>query len=46
MSPSRIAWLVTVLVALITSVLVLISGYHGYAAVFFAVGVAAAINLL
>ena len=42
----RIAWLVTVVAALITSLLLLLSGYDGYAGVFLAVGVAAAINLL
>ena len=46
MAPSRIAWIVTVVVALITSLLVLLSGYTGYAGVFLAVGLAAAINLL
>jgi hypothetical protein len=42
---SRIAWLVTVLACLVTSLLLLISGYQGYAGVALAVGAAAAINL-
>jgi hypothetical protein len=42
---SRIAWLVTVFVCLLTSLLLLASGYHGYAGVALAVGVSAAINL-
>jgi hypothetical protein len=45
MGLSRIAWIVTVAAALITSLLVLLSGYEGYAGVFLAVGIAAAINL-
>jgi hypothetical protein len=43
---NRIAWLVTVLACLLTAVLLLISGYQGYAAVAAAVGASAAINLL
>ena len=46
MSIGRIAWLVTALVCLITSVILLLSGYQGYAAVFLVVGASAAINLL
>ena len=42
----RIAWLVTVVAALVTALIVLLSGYEGYAGVFLAIGVAAAINLL
>lgn len=42
----RIAWLVTVGIALVTALLTLISGYVGYAGVFVAVGASAAINLL
>ncbi|HEX8208090.1 MAG TPA: hypothetical protein VF587_18650 [Solirubrobacteraceae bacterium] len=42
---SRIAWLLTVAVALITAVLLLISSYNGYALLAFAVGCSAAINL-
>jgi hypothetical protein len=43
---SRIAWIVTVGICLITAVILLGSGYWGYAGVAFAVGVAAGINLL
>jgi hypothetical protein len=43
---SRVAWAITVVISLITSLMCLLSGYNGYAAVFLAVGVAAAINLL
>jgi hypothetical protein len=46
MAISRIAWLVTVLVALLTALLLLLSGYTGYAALGVAVGASAAINLL
>lgn len=42
---NRIAWLATVLAALITALLLLLSGYNGYAAVAVAVGLSAAINL-
>jgi hypothetical protein len=42
----RIAWIVTVFVALLTAVLLLISGYTGYAGLGLAVAIAAAINLL
>jgi hypothetical protein len=41
----RIAWIVTVLVALLTAILLLLSGYTGYAALAVAVGASAAINL-
>jgi hypothetical protein len=41
----RIAWIVTVGIALITALLMLIAGYVGYAGVFVAVGVSAAINI-
>lgn len=41
----RIAWLVTVVAALVTALLLLLSGYYGYAGVFLAVGLSAAINL-
>jgi hypothetical protein len=43
---SRFAWITTVLVALVTAVLLLLSGYTGYAALSVAVGISAAINLL
>lgn len=42
---ARIAWLTTVLVALITAVLLLLEGYTGYAALSVAVGASASINL-
>ena len=41
----RIAWLVTVGVCALAVVLLLVSGYQGYAAVTGAVGLSAAINL-
>jgi hypothetical protein len=43
---TRIAWLVTVLVALITALLLALSGYTGYAGLGVAVAASAAINLL
>jgi hypothetical protein len=43
---ARIAWMVTVLVALITALLLLLSGYDGYAGLGVAVAGSAAINLL
>ncbi|MCW3030760.1 MAG: hypothetical protein QOF54_159 [Solirubrobacteraceae bacterium] len=46
MTVTRIAWLVTVLVALLTGLLLLLGGYHGYAGLGLAVAIAAAINLL
>ena len=42
---SRIAWLVTVVVCLIATVILFFSGYDGYAGVVLAVAVAAGINL-
>jgi hypothetical protein len=42
---SRIAWLVTVGVCLIAALVLLLSGYDGYAGVVLAVCVSAAINL-
>ena len=42
----RIAWIMTVLVAFLTALLLLLSGYDGYAGLSFAVGLSAAINLL
>jgi hypothetical protein len=42
----RIAWLVTVLACLIAVLILVLQGYYGYAAVTFAVAVAAGINLL
>jgi hypothetical protein len=46
MAIERIAWLATVFVALLTGLLLLLSGYTGYAALGLAVAIAAAINLL
>lgn len=46
MDISRVSWIATVLVALLTAVLLLLSGYTGYAALSVAVGISAAINLL
>lgn len=46
MSFSRVAWILTVLVWVVTAVLLLLAGYTGYAGLSIAVGVSAAINLL
>ena len=46
MAVERIAWLVTVVVALLTALLLLLSGYTGYAGLGLAVAAAASINLL
>jgi hypothetical protein len=46
MAMERIAWLTTVLVALVTALLLLLSGYTGYAGLGLAVAVSAAFNLL
>jgi hypothetical protein len=42
---ARISWLATVGICLITALILLISGYDGYAGVTVAVAIAAAINL-
>jgi hypothetical protein len=42
---TRIAWLCTVGACLITAVILLLSGYYGYAAVAVAVAASAAVNL-
>ncbi len=42
---NRIGWLVTVAAALVTAVLLFLSGYNGYGALAIAVAVSAAINL-
>jgi hypothetical protein len=42
---NKIAWLVTVAAALITALLLFVSGYNGYGAIAIAVGLSAAINL-
>lgn len=41
----RIAWLTTAVACLIAAAVVLLEGYHGYAAVAFAVAISAAINM-
>jgi hypothetical protein len=46
MAITRIAWFATVLVALITALLLALSGYDGYAGLGVAVAASAAINLL
>jgi hypothetical protein len=46
MSITRVAWTVTVLVALLTALLLLLAGYTGYAGLGVAVAASAAINLL
>jgi hypothetical protein len=43
---SKIAWLTTVVICLVASLILLLSGYLGYAGVVFAVALAAGINLL
>jgi hypothetical protein len=42
----RIAWMITTLACVLATVIVLIKGDRGYAAVAFAVAVSAGINLL
>jgi len=44
-SLDRLAWLITVLACLVTSALLLLSGYLGYAGVLLAVAASAAVNL-
>ncbi len=46
MAVERVAWIVTVLAALLTALLLLLSGYQGYAGLGLAVAVSAAINLV
>ena len=46
MSVTRIAWLATVVAALMTALLLLLAGYTGYAGLGLAVALSAAINLL
>ena len=45
MSVTRIAWAITVVVALITALLLLLAGYTGYAGLGVAVAASAAVNL-
>jgi hypothetical protein len=42
---ARISWLITVGICMVTALVLLISGYDGYAGVTVAVAIAAAINL-
>ena len=42
---NRIAWIATVGICLVAALILLISGYDGYAGVTLAVAIAAAINL-
>jgi hypothetical protein len=42
---SRIAWVVTVAICLVAALILLLSGYYGYAGVGLAVGLAALINV-
>jgi hypothetical protein len=42
---ARVAWLVTVLVCLVTVLILVLQGYLGYAGVTLAVAIAAALNL-
>jgi hypothetical protein len=46
MDMTRVAWVTTVLVALLTALLLLLAGYTGYAGLGLAVAISAAINLL
>jgi hypothetical protein len=46
MTFERVAWTLTVFVALLTALLLLLAGYLGYAGLSTAVAAAAAINLL
>ncbi len=46
MAFERAAWMVTVLASLVTALLLLLSGYDGYAGLGVAVAISAAINLL
>ena len=46
MALSRISWLVTVGICLVAALLLLVNGYDGYAGILFAVGAAAAVNLI
>ncbi len=45
MTITRLAWIVTVLISLLTALLLLLSDYTGYAGLSLAVAVSAAINL-
>ncbi|MDP9346688.1 MAG: hypothetical protein M3P44_13425 [Actinomycetota bacterium] len=45
MTLARLSWLATVLICVVSSLISLLSGYQGYAAVLLLVGASAAINL-
>jgi len=45
MAFERVAWIVTVLASLVTALLLLLSGYEGYAGLGLAVALSAAINV-
>jgi hypothetical protein len=45
MDLGRIAWIVTVLVCVVTAAILLVEGYYGYAGVTLAVALSAFINL-
>jgi hypothetical protein len=45
MAVERVAWILTVGVSLVTALLLLLSGYDGYAGLGVAVAISAAINL-
>ncbi len=45
MTLARISWSVTVAICIVTALLLLLSGYVGYAGILLAVGAAAAVNL-
>jgi hypothetical protein len=42
---NRVAWIVTVVICVVAALLLLLSGYQGYAAVLVAIAVSAGINL-
>jgi len=45
MTVTRLAWVITVLVSLLTALLLLLAGYNGYAGLGLVVAASAAINL-
>ena len=42
---SRLAWIITVAICAVASLLLFVSGYQGYGGVLLAIGLSAAINL-
>ena len=42
---ARVAWMITVAIAVVTGVILLVDGYIGYGVLSFVVGASAAINL-